>query len=185
MRAFSKVLLASCLLAQVSFVCADPVALTPPNATKESSETMENVQKLFKEHGESGTLSLIKGFESHKHEASKLEIETALGKNPVLCVEGKDGKLLVVASRMGEGEDKTDLTNDKTHQAIVAELKKNGSDKPALLYYTDKTGRKLELLAYGLALLEKSEGNPKSDRCFYCATEKEVTEIPKGAIVVE
>jgi len=185
MRAFSKVLLASCLLTQISFVCADPVALTPPNATKESSKTMQNVQKLFKEHGESGALNEINGHENNRREGTKLEIETTLAKDPVLCVEGKDGKLVVVASRMGKGEEKTDLTTDKTHQAIVAELKKNGSDKPALLYYTDKTGRKFELLAYGLGLLEKSEGNPKSDRCFYCATEKEVTEIPKGAIVVE
>jgi len=188
MRLFTKILLASCLFIQTHPSCATTeMATTPPNADAESRSVMDALQALFHKHGEPIALNIIKGLEGKRNDMAELESETSFGKNPVLCAELKDGKLLVTASRFGNKEIKVDLTDDKTHKVIVEKLKSQGSEKPVTVYYTDSTGRKFELLAFGLKLLEKTPSSTSSteERCFYCATEKEVTVIPAGATVVE
>lgn len=187
MRLFTKILFASCLFIQTHPSCAAVAeSMTPPDASAESSDVMKRVKELFK-NGESTAIREINGFESNRNDMSELKVETALGTNPLICVEKKDGKLIVVASRSGTKEINSDISDDRTHQAIVDQLKTKDS---AAVYYTDPTGRQFELLAVSFSKLAQDGVKNISEtsaekRCAYCATEKEVVKIPAGAVVIQ
>jgi hypothetical protein len=188
MRLFTKILFASCLFIQTHPSYSEVVeSMTPPDASAESSEVMKKVKELFKA-GESQAIHKINGFESNRNDITELEVEAALGTNPLICVEKQNGKLIVVASRRGIKEINSDISDDKTHQAIAEQLK---TKKAATAYYTDKSGRQFELLAVSFDKLTEEEGvksiseTSTEERCAYCATEKEVTKIPAGAVVIQ
>ena len=87
----------------------------------------------------------------------------------------KNGKLIVLASRRGAKEIGSDISDDKTHQAIVAQLE---TKKSAAAYYTDKSGRQFELLAVSFSALTEQEGvknvsvTTADKRCAYCAKKR-------------
>lgn len=187
MRLFTKILLASCLFIQTHPSQAELVgSMTAPDASDEGRRIMEKIQGMFKSHGEPQAIQIINGL---KHKGpSILEAEEALGAAPVLCVEKQEGKLKVVATRRGNKELGTDLTADATHIAIVDKLKTNSV---ATVYYVDSTNRKFELLAFSGKLFQKdgaqtAAADPKAEpRCFYCATETEITSFPAGATIIQ
>ncbi|MBY0281721.1 MAG: hypothetical protein K2W94_06135 [Alphaproteobacteria bacterium] len=189
MRLFTKILFAYCLFIQTHPASAEVMdSMTPPDADAESSQVMKRVKELFKA-GESIAIHKINGLEGKRNDMAELEVETAVGKNPLICVEkDKEGKLIVLASRRGAKEIGSDISDDKTHQAIVAQLE---TKKSAAAYYTDKSGRQFELLAVSFSALTEQEGvknvsvTTADKRCAYCATEAEVTKIPDGAVVIK
>lgn len=185
MRLFTKMLLASCLFIQTHPSQAEVVgSMTPPDANDAGKQVMEKLLAMFKGHGEPETLKLINGFE-HRNGTRVLEVEENLGQAPLICVEKLEGKLKVVATRRGNKEIGTDLSADATHLAIVEKLK---TDSAATIYYVDSTKRKFELLAVSYKDLEnvKVEKTTSAEpRCFYCATETEVTSFPAGVTVIE
>jgi hypothetical protein len=187
MRLFTKILFTTCFLVQLHSSQAEVfLPVTPPDAVAESQGVVGKLKDLFKKHGESVALKMLNGLEGNRNDMTMLEVEEAFGRSPVLCVEkNKEGKLIVVATRSGDLELNTDLTADKTHREVENQLKTKES---TVVYYTDKTGRHFELMAVSYKYLEEESGTAEKkpeDRCFYCATEKQVVEIPSSAIIVK
>ncbi|MBY0462941.1 MAG: hypothetical protein K2Q34_07150, partial [Alphaproteobacteria bacterium] len=123
MRLFTKILFASCLLIQTHPLSAAVAeSMTPPDAHSTSIEVMEKLKGLLKQNNEEKAIRLINGFEKNNRNSTELAIETSFGSNPLMYVEQKNGKITVLASRNPK-EINLDLTDDKTHQAIVENLK--------------------------------------------------------------